>query len=923
MQNTRRNTVAILSIAPFVWLLATACSEGGARESALGTAESCMTCHNGATHDNYAGPGIPDPHPFPGAENLSCTTCHGGDPNGRDKESSHVPPPPQIGSREHQRVVPEAYFNRLTLAGIDKYADYTVNGRTWTALDYLQFVNPGDLRVVSQSRSCGACHQAHAECMSASPLATSTGILGGAMYAIGAENAVTANGGLYLDTASDFSFRAVTDPDWQLGVNSFGSVGSLIESPVFSVRNRRGPDDIFQNPDFDAANLVDDIQSDGRVVDRSPLARLFHEQVSFTCGDCHLGSAGANNRAGDFRSSGCTACHMPYSLGGRSGSGDPNVDREEPLDPDDIDEPERAHVRAHRIVSVARTLSNGVTVAGMDDLTCAGCHQGSNRTVMQYWGIRLDQNQDVRRGVQYPANPVRFTNTSRDTRLFDPEVGNRTFNGRNANQYLAFEDYDGDNRDDTPPDVHHEAGMGCIDCHGSYDLHGDVAGAKRGEITSRMDHAVAISCENCHGSTTAYALTAPGTGYDGVQRTHAVDGAGNVLKHVVREDDGTYWLTSRLTGRRHFVSQTLDTIVDNAKVNPLTGQPVYSAKASYAMGRADGNPATGIGPQQTGGVTPGFSHGDNMSCASCHSAWTNTCVGCHLGGEYNNGNNFSNITGQRIVFRQEIADFVYQSPVPFQLGVSHDNKIQQFATNTKVFFQWKDRNNQRSQVFAFSDRESRGANQATPFPSLGHNYLLAHSIRGRVTATNEGPRYCVACHLTTEGLANHGAAYDTFRTQIANHDFGNLDFAMLQTHIGRNPGNQLNSPMWVHMVAGLGSGMFLFDASGRPINPLDNDANRRPFNVAPATRFDPNLVAYDLDRVVLPSGVATASNNHAMNGGVVPTPNLRDGATDPAFSGPLGSTLVRRLTDPTTGIVLDSWLNANGANGGDAGVHIR
>ncbi|MCC6672151.1 MAG: hypothetical protein IT458_13905, partial [Planctomycetes bacterium] len=675
---------------------------------------------------------------------------------------------------------------------------------------------------------------------------------------------------------------------------------------------------------YNAPDQAQHIQADGKVVNGSPLQRLFHEQIAFTCGDCHLGSAGANNRYGDFRSSGCTACHMPYSQDGRSRSGDPNVPRNEPLDPDDIDAPERSHVRAHRIRGVARTLSNGVQVQGIDDHTCAGCHQGSNRTVMQYWGIRLDQNQDVRRGVQYPANPARFTNTSRETKLFDPAVGNRTFNGRNANQYLAFEDYDNDNRDDTPADVHHEAGLGCVDCHGSFDLHGDVEGAKRGQIVSRMEHAVAIQCENCHGTATAYALSKQGVAYDGTTKELAQDAKGNVLKHVVKEGDGTYWLTSKLTGRRHYVPQTRDTVVNSGKVHPVTSQAIYSDHASYAMGRADGDPGNGIGPMQTGtGFTNGFSHMDNMSCASCHASWTNTCIGCHLGGEYDNGNNFSNITGQRIVYRQETADFVYQSPVPFQLGVDQTNKIQQFAANTKVFYQWKDQNGTRSRVFAFSDREGRGANPAAGFPSLGHNYLLAHSIRGRVSSTNEGPRYCVACHLTTEGLANYGAIYDTFRTQMNNNDFANLDYTMLRQHIGRNPGNQMNSPMWVHMVAGLGSGLFLFDDYGRPINPLDGDTQRRPFLVAPNSRFNAALVRYNLDRVVLPSGVSTASNNHAMLGGLVPTPNLRDGATDPEFAGPLGATLVRRLTDPTTGIVLDSWLDADRAVKGGAGTWVR
>ena len=62
-------------------------------------------------------------------------------------------------------------------------------------------------------------------------------------------------------------------------------------------------------------------------------------------------------------------------------------------------------------------------MVGIDDYACAGCHQGSNRTVMQYWGIRLDQNEDVHNGVQYPVDPVTFETTAGDTRLFDP-VGN-------------------------------------------------------------------------------------------------------------------------------------------------------------------------------------------------------------------------------------------------------------------------------------------------------------------------------------------------------------------------------------------------------------------------------------------------------------------------------------------------------------------
>ena len=915
-----RYASALLFLLLALVLVALGCNDSSGRAQ-VAAAESCMTCHNGSQDDDYSGPGLENPHPFATADNLRCTSCHGGNGRGGDKDGSHVPPPPEIGDRQNLENDPHAYFNRLTLAGIDKFPDYQVNGRTYSAIDYLQFINPGDLRVVTQSRSCGQCHDAHADAVASSPLATSTGIFSGAMYAIGAENAVPESVDLHRDTAADLSFRAVSDPHYAPDPAKVGHVARLLEVPVHSVAGRTGPSDISRNREYAVAALEDDIGPDNRVVTGSPLAHLFNEQVSFTCGDCHLGSAGANNRAGDYRSSGCTPCHMPYSLGGRSGSRDPNVSKLEPIDPDDIDAPERSHVRAHRIASVAKSLPNGQSIQGIDDHACAGCHQGSNRTVMQYWGIRLDQNADLRNRVQYPANPVAFRNTSRDARLFDPAVGNHTFNGRNANQYILFEDYDGDGRDDTPADVHYEAGLGCIDCHGSHDLHGgDVSSPAGSPIASRMEQAVSIRREDCHGTIDTYAPTVPGTTYDGRAADLAVDSKGNPLKHVVREADGSYTLTSRLTGARHFVPQTKDTIADSGRLHPATGQPVYNPKASFAMGRLDGNPATGMGPKQSSCEYNGFSHTDRMNCVACHASWTNTCMGCHLGGEYNTGNNFSNITGERIVFRQANADFVYQSPIYFQLGVGPDDKITQFSANTKVFFQYRDIDRQDSRIFSFTDRNGGGNDRSkTPYPSLSHNAIMAHSIRGRVTATDEGPRYCASCHLTTDGLASYRPQYDSFRAAMNSNAFGQLDFPLLRTHFGLNTGNQMNSPFFAHMAAGLGTGLFLFDENGCPVNPLDGNVNRVGCDgIAPASVFAPLRAAFNLDRIVEPSGLSNGSSNHAFRRPGPVDPALRDGAADPELAGPLGATLVRRLTDPDTGIVLDSWIDADGAAHGGA-----
>ncbi len=864
-----------------------------------------MSCHNASGDNDYKGPGIENPHPFPGADNLLCTTCHGGNPDADTVEGAHVPPPPEIGDREFQDNNALAFFNRTTLAGIDKFPDYTVDGRTYTGIDYLQFINPGDLRVVTLGRACGQCHAGHAAAVSMSPLATEVGIMSGAMFAAGMENRVPSRVDVQEDTLSDIGFRAVQDA--VVDPSETGSVASLSEFPVFS---RRGDTNgIFRNPDYDADELPAGLDAQGRAILGTPLADLYHEQVAFTCGDCHLGSAGANNRYGDFRSSGCTACHMRYSSSGRSGSRDLNVPKNEPQNPDAINDGERSHVLAHRIASKSQTLSNGEVIRGIDDYACVDCHQGSNRMVLQYWGIRLDQNQDLRNRLQYPANPVSFENTADDERLFDDDVDNNTFNGRNANQYILEEDYDGDNRDDTPEDVHYEAGLGCIDCHGSFDLHGSTTDPK---IVSRMEQHVAIACENCHGNVAAYASTVAGTNSAGLPANYAVDSAGNLLKHVTLEADGRYYLTSRLDGRRHYVPQTRDVVVDSAKTNPFNGQPVYNAKASYAMGRDDDTLDNGIGPKQTGRPSTGFAHGDNMDCASCHSAWSNSCIGCHLKLEYDEGNNFSNITGERIVVKQANADFTYQTPVPFLLGVNSRHKITQVASNTKVFFQWIDRNNDLSQIFAFSDRNGLGNDPANPAPALGCNAEMQHSVRGRVTATQEGPRYCVACHLTTDGMTQYGAIYSAFRTNMADNRFDLLNFTTLRQHFGQNTGNQLNSPLWVHMVAGLGSGIWLFNQDGGPLNPLDQNDNRvGSEGVSPADQWNPANVRFNLDKIVDATGREAASSNHTFMG-PGPGPSFRDGAANPNLIGPLGATLIRKLTDPLTGIVLDSWFDANG-----------
>jgi hypothetical protein len=920
-------------------------------------AESCMECHNGSELNNYAGTGISNPHWVENvaAQYLRCTQCHGGDGAGLGKDASHVPRPPQLGNDDADLALnPEAYFNYLTRAGLDKYPDYTIGGKTYTALDYVQFLNPGDMRAVGVGRSCGnsGCHEGeHAQWFKYSNILTESGFFSNTFYTIGSPNGVPESEGLYTNTASDYANRAVSDPSWVYtgAPEDIGKIGRLLEVPELAGYNK--PGGVWENPTYDANTLAANryAANDGQhyafqVIPGTPLEQIVREGINITCGDCHAGSSGANNRYADFRSSGCTSCHMAYSLDGRSLSTDPNVPKYEPVNPDAIAAPERSHIKSHTILNVAKYINTPqgmVFVSGVNDNTCVGCHQGSNRTVLQFWGVRLDQNADLVNNFQYPANPNTFVNTAQNVKLFDPAIQNATFNGRNANQYIDFEDYDADNRDDTPPDVHFERGMACIDCHGSRDAHNGtkwddpVSGSVMVDapgMFSKMDQTVGVECESCHGSEEYYASTIQGKDYEGNTITTVADRFGNPIRNVSVDGQGNYWLTSRLDQVRHFIPQTLDMVVDTGKRHPINNLAIYSPNASYAMGRANGlDYSDGVGPmQQNPNLIPDdFSHSDRLDCDACHASWNNNCIGCHLQYNYNaNPQNFffSNSTGERIVLQQANADFTYINPVWYFLEVNPKGKIGSGQPGMKAFWRYQDLNGNLAFGLTFNDRNGNGRQNAfagsSQFPALSHNRIYAHSIRGRVTDDNEGTRQCVECHLNVDQLANF-ADYPNFYTQyIVNQNYNflvdNNVFATQIANIGQNTHNANNNPYWVAMVAGLGTGMLLMDANGCPVNPIDANANRQFCqNVAPADQFNINNVAYDLDRVVQVNGTANASFTKPLlnTQGVI----LRSGSQDATLSGPLGGDILVKLADPAAGRILDSYLDSNGnAQGGAA-----
>ncbi len=140
-----------------------------------------------------------------------------------------------------------------------------------------------------------------------------------------------------------------------------------------------------------------------------------------------------------------------------------------------------------------------------------------------------------------------------------------------------------------PDDVHHAAGMGCIDCHTSYELMGDHK-----EHPHEEDQ-VTVRCEDCH------------TG-----RSRPV-----IARNKLDAE------TARIAEMRHFTGDSVIAGVRSA--NPLLNvQHTDSGYVLITKGTGKVLPLAAPAPVcSRDGV-----HGD-LSCSACHTAWAPSCLGCH------------------------------------------------------------------------------------------------------------------------------------------------------------------------------------------------------------------------------------------------------------------------------------------------------
>jgi hypothetical protein len=258
-------------------------------------------------------------------------------------------------------------------------------------------------------------------------------------------------------------------------------------------------------------------------------------------------------------------------------------------------------------------------------------------------------------------------------------------------------------RDDaiTPPDVHHAAGMHCIDCHTADDVMGD------GEVYPTMDHAVEIECSTCHGTFDAPAdlMTA--------RRAR--------LLHL-SEENGAYWLTSKVTGKRHRVKQAKDVIDPKHRD--------FREAAREAM-------------------TPEHA---KLECYACHAGWTPNFFGFH----FDRNESFTQLdllSGQRTPGRVNTLEKVFSTFRHLQLGLNHEERFAPYMVGFSTF------------CTAYDASGAVVVDQGMPRTAAGLSGMTM--IHHQPHTTQARARSCAECHRSGAAWGLGSGSFDLGRGMVA------------------------------------------------------------------------------------------------------------------------------------------------------------
>ncbi len=622
------------------------------QEQADSKSTGCVSCH-GLTDS-------PSMHTT-GTVRLGCTDCHGGDaaiqpPSGTKSGDA---PYEQAKKKAH----PQPRIASMWKSSANPIRPYT----NWLkeSKEYIQFVNPGDLRVAEETCGTAGCHAREVRAVQTSMMTHGAMLWQAALYNNGAYPYKNARfGESYSPDGLPQRINTFPPPS-QEQTRANGILPHLEPLARWEVSEPGNVLRVFERGGGERSEIgnpnpeEDPGRPDVKLSERGFGTELRTDPVFLGLQktrllDPILSLPGTNDHPGDYRQSGCTACHVIYandrstihsgpyaSFGNQAHSfqKDPTIPRNE-----------SGHPIKHEFTRSIPTSQ------------CIVCHihPGTNMVASYlgyiWWDNETDGEHmypekqhnpsDEERYKAWIANPEGAAARGKWKDLeFLEKIGTPEFNAQL--KHTQFADFHGhgwvfravykrdrkgellDAKDNVVPpddkdkfqkavhlrDIHLEKGMHCEDCHFAQDNHGN------GNLYGETRNAVEVDCIDCHGTIskkanlkTSAAAAPPG-------------GSDLALLRTPWRQRRFYWQDGKLF-QRSMVEQNRDPWEVVQVMDTITpGNPHYSEQSRLAKTLLKDGTTWGSGNADESKLAHANS---SMTCYACHSSWTTSCFGCHL-----------------------------------------------------------------------------------------------------------------------------------------------------------------------------------------------------------------------------------------------------------------------------------------------------
>jgi hypothetical protein len=273
--------------------------------------EGCLKCHAQIEPMHQFGPTQTLDKLANGKDalGLTCTACHGGNPVATDKAEAHVRPRfPRAWMRDGKFGVPERSGPLLNRE----------------SLEFVRFLNPGDLRVAPKTCGSSECHSSETSAVGKSMMRHGAMLWGAALYNNGGFPIKdTSFGESYSESGAPQSLVQIPQPTAEQkrfkGILSFldplprweiSQPGNILR--VFERGGKRRLETGLPDKDEEPGKPDKGLSARGLgTAQRTDPIYLGLQKTRLL--DPTLNFLGTNDHPGDYRSSGCTACHVIYA----------------------------------------------------------------------------------------------------------------------------------------------------------------------------------------------------------------------------------------------------------------------------------------------------------------------------------------------------------------------------------------------------------------------------------------------------------------------------------------------------------------------------------------------------------------------------------------------------------------------------------